>query len=52
MAGALFPPYDPEVLSSLMEHSNSLRPNVDAYKTNVDGFGFRSSPSSTPTIRR
>jgi len=41
MAGALFPPYDPEVLSSLLEHSNALRPNVDAYKTNVDGFGHQ-----------
>jgi PBSX family phage portal protein len=44
VAGALFPPYDPEVLSSLMEHSNSLRPNVDAYKTNIDGFGYRLDP--------
>jgi PBSX family phage portal protein len=44
MAGALFPPYDPEVLSSLMEHSNSLRPNVDAYKTNIDGFGYNLDP--------
>lgn len=48
MAGALFPPYDPEVLSSLLEHSNALRPNVDAYKTNIDGFGFRLEPVINP----
>ncbi len=48
MAGALFPPYDPEVLSSLQEHSNSLRPNVDAYKTNIDGFGYRLEPVIDP----
>ena len=41
MAGALFPAYDPEVLSTLIEHSNWLRPNVDAYKTNIDGFGYQ-----------
>lgn len=44
MAGALFSPYDPEVLSSLQEHSSSLRPNVDAYKTNIDGFGYKLEP--------
>ncbi len=35
------PPYDPETLCLLLEHSNSLRPNVDAYATNIDGFGHK-----------
>lgn len=43
-AGALQPPYDPEALCLLVEHSNSLRPNVDAYATNIDGFGYRFDP--------
>jgi PBSX family phage portal protein len=44
-AGALEPPYDPETLCVLFEHSSSLRPNVDAYATNVDGFGHRLEPT-------
>ena len=40
-AGALLPPYDPETLCLLVEHSNSLRQNVDAYATNIDGNGYR-----------
>jgi PBSX family phage portal protein len=40
-AGALVPPYDPETLCLLVEHSNSLRQNVDAYATNIDGNGYR-----------
>jgi PBSX family phage portal protein len=28
-----------------MEHSNSLRQNVDAYATNIDGFGHRFEPA-------
>lgn len=44
MAGALFPPYDPEVLLTLWEHSNSLRPNVDAYAANIDSFGYKLEP--------
>ena len=43
-AGALQPPYDPEALCLLVEHSNSLRPNVDSYATNIDGFGHRFDP--------
>jgi PBSX family phage portal protein len=43
--GALEPPYDPEALCLLMEHSNSLRQNVDAYATNIDGFGHRFEPA-------
>jgi len=44
-AGALEPPYDPEALCLLTEHSNSLRQNVDAYATNIDGFGHRFEPA-------
>jgi PBSX family phage portal protein len=44
-AGALLPPYDPETLCLLVEHSNSLRQNVDAYATNIDGFGYRFEPA-------
>jgi PBSX family phage portal protein len=44
-AGALAPPYDPETLCSIFEHSNSLRQNVDAYATNIDGFGYRLEPA-------
>lgn len=43
-AGALQPPYDPEAMCLLVEHSNSLRQNVDAYATNIDGFGYRFEP--------
>jgi PBSX family phage portal protein len=44
-AGALEPPYDPEALCLLFEHSNALRQNVDAYATNIDGFGHRLEPA-------
>ena len=44
-AGALDPPYDPQALCLLFEHSNSLRQNVDAYATNIDGFGHRLEPA-------
>jgi len=44
-AGALEPPYDPETLCMLFEHSNALRQNVDAYGTNIDGFGHRLEPA-------
>ncbi|MFP2964097.1 hypothetical protein ACLEPN_41900 [Myxococcus sp. 1LA] len=44
-AGALQPPYEPEALCLLVEHSNSLRQNVDAYATNIDGFGYRFEPA-------
>jgi len=39
------PPYDLETLCLLLEHSNSLRPNVDAYATNIDGFGHKLLPA-------
>lgn len=42
--GALDPVYDPEMLALIFEHSNSLRQNVDAYSTNIDGFGHRFDP--------
>ncbi|MFI5297485.1 MAG: phage portal protein [Polyangiales bacterium] len=45
VSGALEPPYDPEALCLLFEHSNSLRQNVDAYATNIDGFGHRLDPA-------
>ena len=44
-SGALEPPYDPEALCLILEHSNSLRQNVDAYATNIDGFGYRLEPA-------
>jgi PBSX family phage portal protein len=44
-AGAIGPPYDPEVLYHLVEHSNALRQNIDAYATNIDGFGHRFEPA-------
>jgi PBSX family phage portal protein len=43
--GAIVPPYDPRQLSSMFEKSTSLRPNVDAYKTNIEGFGYRLEPT-------
>lgn len=43
-AGAIEPPYDPEMLCMLFEHSNALRQNVDAYATNIDGFGHMLLP--------
>ncbi len=44
-AGALVPPYDPEALCLLVEHSNALRQNLDAYAVNIDGFGHRLEPA-------
>ncbi len=42
--GALEPPYSPEILCKLIEHSNALRQNVDAYAVNIDGNGHRFEP--------
>lgn len=42
--GALAPPYDPDRLAWLLEQSSALRQNVDAYATNIDGFGHRFEP--------
>jgi len=38
------PPYSPDHLCKLFEHSASLRQNVDAYMTNIDGFGHTFDP--------
>ena len=38
---ALGAPHDPAALCHTFEHSNSLRQTVDAYATNIDGFGHR-----------
>lgn len=38
------PPYDPNLLCKIFENSNSLRQCVDAYKTNIDGFGHIFEP--------
>lgn len=42
--GAIEPPYDLDTLCALLENSNSLRQNIDAYVTNVDAFGHRFEP--------
>ena len=46
-AGAIPPPFDPRVLNDLFENSSALRPNVDAYATNIDANGFHLEPSVT-----
>lgn len=43
--GALIPPYDPARLYKLFEQVTSLRPNVDAYVTNIESFGHHFTPS-------
>jgi PBSX family phage portal protein len=42
--GALTPPYDAKQLTTIFEHSNSLRQNIDSYAVNIDGFGHRFEP--------
>lgn len=42
--GALIPPYPPEIMVKLWEHSNALRQNVDSYAVNIDGHGHRFEP--------
>ena len=44
VAGALEPPYEPETLAMLLEHSNSLRQNVDSYMVNVHAHGHNYQP--------
>ncbi len=46
--GALAPPYDPMLLGTIYEHSVALRPNVEAYATNIDAFGHRFEPITDP----
>lgn len=43
-AGALLPPHDPKDLCELFEETAILRPNVDAYATNIDGHGHHYKP--------
>ncbi len=43
-AGALDPAYDPNVLALIFENASALRPNVDAYITNIDSFGHSYVP--------
>ena len=43
-AGAIEPPYDMAMLCKLFEHSTALRPPIDSYATNIDGFGHRLEP--------
>lgn len=43
--GAVTPPYDFERLYNLFEMSGILRPNIDAYVTNIDSFGHHFVPS-------
>jgi PBSX family phage portal protein len=42
--GAIDPPFNPSQLLATFERSSSLRQNVDAYATNIDGFGHRLEP--------
>ncbi len=44
LVGAIEPPYNPVTLAAMLEHSNALRQNIDAYGTNIDGFGHRFEP--------
>lgn len=46
--GALAPPYDPQLLGTLYDHSAALRPNVEAYATNIDAFGHRFESLTEP----
>jgi capsid portal protein len=43
-AGALEPPYEPDSLCMIIEHSSNLRQNIDGYVTNIDGFGHHYEP--------
>lgn len=45
-ADVIEPPLPLEVLVRVYEESNSLRQNIDAMSTNVDGFGFEIVPST------
>lgn len=43
-AGAIAPPLDPVTLCDLYEMSGALRTCIDAYVTNIDGFGHTLEP--------
>ena len=40
----LEPPYPPDFLCTLLEHSSALRQNIEAYAQNIDGFGWLAVP--------
>lgn len=46
--GAIIPPYDPRMMNVMAERSAWLRPNVEVYKTNIEGFGHRLEPTIDP----
>lgn len=39
------PPISPDSLLRRVEESYALRPNIDAYVTNIDGFGYNLKPA-------
>jgi PBSX family phage portal protein len=41
---AIVPPYSPEFLCRLHEHSSALRQNIDSYVVNIDGNGHHFVP--------
>lgn len=43
--GAIVPLYDPRDLCAMYERSAALRPNIDAYRVNIEGFGYRMEPT-------
>jgi PBSX family phage portal protein len=45
LCNALVPPYDMRRLCAYVEQSTALRPNIDVYAKNIDGFGFRLEPT-------
>ena len=46
--GAVIPEHDGYFLAWLIEHSSAVRQCVDAYVTNIDGFGHRLEPIIDP----
>jgi PBSX family phage portal protein len=42
--GVVEPPHDIDFLTRVAEASSSLRPNVDAYATNIDGYAHSFTP--------
>ena len=40
-AGLIEPPYDLLIFAQMRENNNSLTPMIDAYKTNIAGFGYK-----------
>jgi len=50
-SGALPPPYDFTKMYQIFEYSSILRPNIDAYVTNIDSFGHHFTPAIDLTSR-